>query len=179
MQVEEYVEESGEKLKAIADEAKAEMERIAELAKMRGDVAFDSAMADINKEADEFEEQLKRSREELEARNKEFMDWEDGVAASRSEGQFFKSMYQSDRKRPVGENTEELKRRAAKVKEPAAKELGSPLRFYLYLGLAFLLAADVGADVASDQPSLGPDALYTALAALAAFLAINERKQLP
>lgn len=162
----------------MAEEAKEEMERLAELSKMRGDVAFDSALADINREADEFAEQLRRSREEQEAKDREFAAWEDDVAASRSEGQFFKSLYQSDKKRPVGDSSERLRERAQRVTEPARQEVGSPLRFYLFLALAFLLVADVGADVASADPSVGPDLIYSSLAGLAIWLAINERSAL-
>ena len=178
LQVEEYVEDSGEKLKQIAEEAKEEMERLANLSKMRGDLAFDSALADINKEADEFEEQLKKSREEQAALDEEFSMWETDMAASRSEGQFFKNLYQTDKKKPVGESSEMLKERARRVLDPARQEIGSPVRFYLFLSLAFLLAADVGADIASDDPSMGPDILYTALAAMAVWLSFNERKAL-
>ncbi len=155
------------------------MERLAELTKMRGDVAFDSALADINKEAADFEEQLRRSREEQAAKDAEFDMWETDLAASRSEGQFFKSLYQTDPKKPVGDvSSEMVRQRAQRVTEPAQQEMGSPLRFYLFLALAFLLAADVGADISSDQPSLGPDLLYSALAALAVWLAFNERRTL-
>jgi hypothetical protein len=177
-EVEEYVEESGDRLKELADEAKEEMERLAELTKMRGDVAFDSALADINKEADEFTEQLRRSREEQAEKDAEFNDWEVDMNAARSEGQFFKNLYQTDKKRPVGDSAEMLKRRAQRVIEPARQEISSPIRFYLFLVLAFLLAADVGADLASSEPSIGPDLLYSALAALAVWLAINEKEAL-
>ncbi len=176
--MEEYVEESGGRLKEIADEAKEEMERLAELTKMRGDLAFDSALADINKEADEFTEQLRKSREEQAAKDAEFNEWEVDMNATRSEGQFFKNLYQTDKKRPVGESAEMLKQRAARVIEPARQEISSPIRFYLFLVLGFLLAADVGADMASNEPSLGPDLLYTTLAALSVWLAINEKKAL-
>ena len=176
--MEEYVEESGDKLKQVADEAKEEMERLAELTKMRGDLAFDSALADINKEADDFTEQLRKSREEQAAKDAEFKDWEVDMNATRSEGQFFKNLYQTDKKTPVGESSEMLKRRAQKVIEPARKEIGSPVRFYLFLVLGFLLAADVGADLASSEPSMGPDVLYTTLTALAIWLAFKEKEAL-
>lgn len=176
LQVEEYVEESSDKLKSLADEAKEEIEKIAELGRLRGEIAFDSALADINKEANEFEEQLRKSREEMEKRDKEFDTWEENLAVKRSEGQFFKTLYQTDKKKPLGDDVNQLRERANKVTEPARDEMGSPVRFYLFLVLAFLLAADVGADMASDDPSIGPDVLYTALAALAAWLAFQEKQ---
>lgn len=157
-------------------QAKAEFDKQAKLSNMRSEVAFDSAMADINRIADEFEEELQRSREQSAALEAEQEAWEDDVAVSRSQGQFFQSLYQKDRKRPVGESTEQLKERAAKVVQPAQAEVSSPLRGNLYLVLAFLLAADVGADLSSAEPSLGPDVLYTALAALAVWLSFNEKK---
>jgi len=178
LQVEEYVEESGDKLKDIADEAKEEMERLAELTKMRGDVAFDSALADINKEADEFAEQLRKSREEQAAKDAEFDNWEVDINASRSEGQFFKNLYQTDKKKPLGESVEKMKQKAQRVIEPARQEIRSPIRFYLFLVLGFLLAADAGADLASSEPSLGQDVLYLGLCALAVWLAINEKRAL-
>lgn len=166
-------------LRQKAEEAKAEMDRLAELARLRGDVAFDSALADINRQADEFEEELRRAKEEAAAHDADFATWEADVAASRSEGQFFKTLYQEDPKRPVGESAEALRARAARVTEPAAAEIGSAPRFYLFMALAFLLVADVGADMAGAELSVGPDVLYTALAALAVWLAINEKRGLP
>jgi hypothetical protein len=155
------------------------MERLAELSRLRSEVAFDSALADINREADEFEEQLRRSREAAAASEREFESWEAGVAASRSEGQFFKTLYQRDAATPAGQSAEELRARAAKVVEPARAEVSSSLRANLYFVLSFLLAAQVGADVASADPSVGPDLLYSSLAALAVWLAVNERRGLP
>jgi hypothetical protein len=57
--------------------------------------------------------------------------------------------------------------------------VSSSLRANLYFVLSFLLAAQVGADVASADPSVGPDLLYSSLAALAVWLAVNERRGLP
>ena len=176
--VEKYVEESAENLKKAAEEAKEEMDKLLELSKMRGDVAFDSAMADINKEVDEFEAKLRASRQEQAAQDAAFGDWEEDLAASRSEGQFFKSLYQTDKKKPVGDSAAKMQRQQAeRVKVPAQQEIGSPLRFYLFLALAFMLIADVGADVAREGgASVGPDVLYTGLAALAVWLAVNEKR---
>lgn len=49
--------------------------------------------ADINREADEFEAELRAAREETAAREAEQGQWEDDMADARSEGQFFKSLY--------------------------------------------------------------------------------------
>lgn len=46
------------------------------------------------------------------------MQWEQDMAVARSEGQFFKSLYQSDAKRPVGADAQALRvrgRRFAKA----------------------------------------------------------------
>ena len=171
--VEEYVEDSGERLKEKAESAKEDLDKLEEVARARGALAFDSAMADINREADEFEEQLRRSREELERKDKEQTAWEKNVAKLRSEGQFFKRLYEEEGEEDPKSDGFEF--RASKVQEPAKEEIGSPVRTYLFLALAFLLAADVGADIASEYPSYGPDALYTGLAALSCWLAMNER----
>lgn len=174
--VEQYVEDSSEKLRQKAESAKEELDKLEELANARGNLAFDSAIADINKEADEFEEQLKRNREEIERREKEQLLWEDDVARQRSEGQFFKQLYERKTTGLDEDTVEEAHRRAYKVKETAKEEVRSPIRLYLFFALAFLLAADVGADVASGDPSLGPDVLYTGLAALSCWLALNEKR---
>jgi len=184
VQVEVYVEESSEKLKQIAENAKEEMDKLAEINRLRSDVAFDSAMADINLEVDEFEEQLRKSREEQEAKEKEFNEWEKGVAESRSEGHFFKSLYRPPENKSVlgvgngdKDDKDDARARAKNAMNAVRiEETTSPLRMYLFLGLSFILIADVGADVSSADPSLGPDVLYTGLAALAVWLAMNERK---
>jgi hypothetical protein len=206
LQVEEYVEEGSDKLKQMAEEvrcsypqtsklsdtqrctdvdqhtrilqAKEEFDRLAELSKARADLAFDSALADLNAEAAEFEAQLKASREELTASEQDFDQWENDLAVNRSEGQFFQSLYQKDKKRPAGADAAQLQARARKVVEPARQEIGSPLRFYLFLFLVAILGADVGADLLTEEPSAGPDVLYTVLAFLAGWLAINERRMM-
>ena len=266
LQVDEFVEEEAEGLRAKAEDAKAELDKLADLQNLRAEVAFNSALAggggarweapacrvraggdcgresvavnhtlqvcvgsegvgvgafpiqlpppcllrarrlvptcgactlaappaaDINREADEFEEQLRKSREEREVRlvwvvggwwdcvwmgmgwrpwhawraaswpgsrstplvarltpstapalppwllhpapspparchpaavvlppclpacpaqasEREQEQWEDDVAVARSQGQFFQTLYQTNKKRPVGMNAEQL-----------------------------------------------------------------------
>lgn len=181
-QVEEMVEEKSEELRQVAEGAKEELDKLRELTEQRASLAFDSALADLNKEADDFEEQLRRSREELEARETELVQWENDVAVSRSQGQFFQSLYQADKKRPVGESSDMLRRQQAqqqadKVKEPARTEISSRARFYLFALLAFLLAAQGVTDLASDAPSALQDTLYILLAVALGFTAVRERAE--
>jgi len=91
--LDEHVKESGEKLKALAEEAKDEMDKAAELAKLRGDLAFDSALADINREADKFERKLRQRREAMEQEREEMQAWVRDVGDSRNQGQFFGNLY--------------------------------------------------------------------------------------
>eukprot|EP00887_Chlorella_sp_A99_P001253 scaffold14.g1253.t1 len=205
-QVEEMVEEKSEELRQVAEGAKEELDKLRELTEQRASLAFDrrgggrgeAALADLNKEADDFEEQLRRSREELEAsrgkrsrgekgaraRETELVQWENDVAVSRSQGQFFQSLYQADKKRPVGESSDMLRRpqaqqQADKVKEPARTEIRqvSRARFYLFALLAFLLAAQGVTDLASDAPSALQDTLYILLAVALGFTAVRERAE--
>lgn len=61
-----------------------------------------SLQADINREADEFEAQLRESRQRMEADRAAFAAWERETAAARSAGHFFKSLYQTSlRHRPA------------------------------------------------------------------------------
>lgn len=58
------------------------------------------AHADINREADEVEEQLRAARARLEADQDEFRAWERRTARERSAGHFFQSLYQADSEAP-------------------------------------------------------------------------------
>lgn len=174
--VDEFVQGEAEGLRAKAEEAKEELDKLADLQNLKAEVAFNSALADINREADEFEEQLRRSREERQAAERELEQWEDDVAVARSQGQFFQSLYQTQKKRPVGLSSEQLQERASKVAAPARSELGSRIRYYLFAFLAFVLASEVAVDLASESPSAFQDVLYTLLVVLLGVTAFNERK---
>jgi chaperonin cofactor prefoldin len=159
-------------------QAKSEFDKLAELKRLQSDLAFDSALADINRAADDFEEELRLARERNEAAAKEQELWERDVEVARSQGQFFQTLYQSDKKKPVGEDAERLRERVDRVVEPARQEVRSPLRFYLFTCLAGLLVLELAGDLVSNAPSAVPDLLYISLAGLAAFLAVNERRAL-
>jgi len=60
-----------------------------------------SLQADINREADEFEAQLRESRQRMEADRAAFAAWERETAAARSAGHFLKSLYQSESEAPA------------------------------------------------------------------------------
>lgn len=187
LQIDDHVEESGNKLRDIAEEAKEEMEKATELTKLRGDLAFDSALADIYKEADKFERKLKKSREELESRNNDLSAWEQDLADSRNEGQFFKSLYKADnekdsKRKRIGygddDDGERIRHRTQQVVKPAEDEVRSPARLYIFALLGSVLVIDIAADVVSDSPSVGLDVFYCVLAALAVYLAVNEQAAL-
>ncbi|GAB4818398.1 hypothetical protein N2152v2_005444 [Parachlorella kessleri] len=178
VQVESFVDEKREGLKQKAEEGKAEFDKIAELAALKSELAFNSALADINKEADEFEEELRKSREALKAEEQQFAQWEQDMAVARSQGQFFQSLYQADRKKPVGEDLQHLKAQAARVQEPAKQELGSTLRLYTFAVSAAVLASLALIDLRSDSPSPVQDVLYIVLALLLTWSSYNERRAL-
>ena len=45
----------------------------------------------------------------VQAEEQQFAQWEQDMAVARSQGQFFQSLYQADRKKPVGEDVAHLK----------------------------------------------------------------------
>jgi hypothetical protein len=163
-------------------------------------LAFDSTLADINREFDEFEKELQASQEEAKAKAAEVAKWKKEMTKSRSEGQFFKQLYddkdsddEDDGKgslSPGGQRRRKKKRfssddarleataRSDKVVEPARSETASKFRFMLFGALSGVLAVAVIADVTSAGPSPGQDALYAAIATALAFTAIEERKYL-
>lgn len=164
-------------------------------------MAFDSTLADINREFDEFEKELQASQEEAKIKAAEVAKWKKEMAKSRSEGQFFKQLYDDEdsddendgikgrvssggqrrRKKKRFSSDEariEAKARSDKVIEPARSETTSKFRFMLFGALSGVLAVAVIADVTSAGPSPGQDALYAAIATALAFNAIEERKDL-
>lgn len=176
--LDDHVEESSEKLKHLAEEAKQEMDKATELTKMRSDLAFDQALADINREADKFERKLKRSREEQQAGDREFNSWEKDVQESRNEGTFFKSLYKSEGvndDRDVVVSKSELQQRAKRVVEPAEHQARSPARLYIFGLMGSTLIINIIADVSTSAPSIGLDVLYAVLAGLALWLAVHEK----
>lgn len=190
--LDQHVKESGDKLKAIAEEAKEEMDRAAELAKLRGDLAFDSALADINREADKFERKLRQRREAMEQEREEMKAWVRDVEDSRNEGQFFGNLYgdlveeeeesKDGRKRFADMDPyekQEVMERRRRVIEPAEEEIKSPARMYIFMVLGGMLLVNVVSDVCSEQgPSWGLDGLYCVLASIACWIVVSERKAL-
>ena len=183
----DHVAESAEILKKIADEAKDEMDRAADLAKMRGDLAFDQALADLHREADMFERKLKRQREEMERERRETAQWMRDVGASRNQGQFFGNLYE-DEEGVAGRakrwaEMDDMERREAmerrqRILETTAEEIRSPARMYIFGLLGGMLVVNVLADVASDSGSVGLDVLYSVLALGSLYLMLNEKKEL-
>ena len=185
----EAVAESSEVLKKIAEEAKDEMERAADLAKMRGDLAFDQALADLNREADMFERKLKRQREEMDRERKETAEWMRDVGASRNQGQFFGNLYEDEEGGGVAgrakrwaemddmERREAMERRQ-RILETTEEEIRSPARMYIFGLLGGMLVVNVLADVANGAGNVGLDVLYGVLAGGSLYLLANEKKEL-
>ncbi len=191
--LDEHVKESGEKLKALAEEAKDEMDKAAELAKLRGDLAFDSALADINREADKFERKLRQRREAMEQEREEMQAWVRDVGDSRNQGQFFGNLYGEYLDEEEEEEEEgrknisamdpyermEVMERRKRVMEPAEKEIRSPARMYIFMVLGGMLVVNVVSDVVGQGPSSwGLDGLYLVLALIAFWIVVSERKEL-
>lgn len=179
--LDEHVEDSSNKLRALAEDAKVEMDRAAELAKLRGDLAFDSALADIQREADKYERKLRKRREAMEQESREFKDWERDMVDGRNEGQFFGNLYQYEKDDDDDLVDQDARRKSRRrVIEPAKKEATSPARLYIFAALGTILVAEILFDVLINEngPSLGLDSLYWALALYAAWLVANERKHL-
>jgi len=197
--LDDHVKESGEKLKALAEEAKEEMDKAAELAKLRGDLAFDSALADINREADKFERKLRQRREAMEQEREEMQAWVRDVGEGRNEGQFFGNLYEEydDEKKKTTTRgggrfvdmdpaeREEVMERRKRVIEPAEKEITSPARMYIFMVLGGMLMVNVVSDVVlalgqedGQSPSWGLDGLYCVLALIACWIVVSERREL-
>ena len=185
----EAVAQSSEVLQKIAEEAKDEMDRAADLAKMRGDLAFDQALADLNREADMFERKLKRQREEMERERRETAEWMRDVGASRNQGQFFGNLYEDEEGGGVAgrakrwaemddmERREAMERRQ-RILETTEEEIRSPARMYIFGLLGGMLVVNVLADVAKGAGNVGLDVLYGVLAGGSLYLLANEKKEL-
>ncbi|KAL0030027.1 hypothetical protein WJX79_002119 [Trebouxia sp. C0005] len=167
--VKDFVKEESEKLRQAAEEAKDEVDQLSRLTRDRSNLAFDSATADINKLADDFEEQLKASREKLEADDQEFMDWEQKTAIKRSEGTFFQNLYRIKKELPGAQaaaavNTEmqaqEAEQRAEAV-EAAVQQTPpqSAIKLYVTSALTAVLSFAVVSDALSKSPSWGQDVI--------------------
>ncbi|KAK9826867.1 hypothetical protein WJX81_001945 [Elliptochloris bilobata] len=175
--------EEGAKLRLTADEAREELNKLEELTRARSDLAFSSAMADINREADDFEEQLRAARERLEADQAEFSAWERKTARERSAGHFFQSLYRSDSPAPAGSGSpsDEEAHTLRKQQERESAEDATrraPVRIFVYGFLAAVLSAAILLDVVqSDSPAIGQDILYMLLALAFAARAWVERNR--
>jgi hypothetical protein len=186
--LDQHVQESGEKLKALAEDAKEEMDKAAELAKLRSDLAFDSALADINREAEKFERKLRQRREKMEQEEQQMNDWVKDVDDSRNEGQFFGNLYgalseeEDGRPRTYSEmdqieRTQAMEKRK-RILEPAEVEVRSPARMYIFGLIGSTLVVNIVADLLNSEkaPAIGLDCLYGALAVYSIYLVVCEHK---
>ncbi|CAL8471264.1 g10806 [Coccomyxa elongata] len=171
--VKDSVEEEKLKLQQLAEEAKAEVDRLQQLTADRSTLAFGSALADINKSADEYEEVLRASRARAEAYSRELADWEVQTARARNEGTFFKGLFKADvLQRPEGgagnassqpstspaqvDSKETLSEDKYTDKDAALRTSSDVLK-YSFSFLAFVLFGTVIGDLAGGSVSLGMD----------------------
>ncbi|KAL3151568.1 hypothetical protein ABBQ38_012564 [Trebouxia sp. C0009 RCD-2024] len=173
--VKDFVKDESEKLRQAAEEAKQEVDELSKLTRDRSNLAFDSATADINKLADDFEEQLKASREKLEADDQEFVDWEQRTAIKRSEGTFFQNLYRIKKELPRSETAaavktemqaQEAEQRAEAVEQAVKQPARTAVKLYITSALTAVLSFAVVSDALSKSPSWGQDAIYVAIVVL-------------
>ncbi|KAK9918942.1 hypothetical protein WJX75_008235 [Coccomyxa subellipsoidea] len=168
--VKESVEEERQKLQKLAEEAKEDVDRLQQLTADRSNLAFGSALADINKSADDYEEILRQSRARAEAYSRELADWEAQTARARNEGTFFKGLFKADvLQRPGGQpgssppepSSSQIPGAESESEDNtdkyAALRASSGVLKYSFSFLAFVLFGSVIADLAGDRLSVGMD----------------------
>ena len=193
--VDEETEVGRQQLREATEAAMEELEKLAELRMGESDAVFDNALDDLNRRYDDLEEEIRKSKELDEAMDADYNKWLKGMRSARSEGLFFKSLYDnlgeeirlsSDGEGDDGKKKRELDpeqraaaiEKAAKVVEPAKQETSSTFRMWLFGLLSTICGAAVLADITSDAPSPGKDALYAAIATAMAVTALMERRRL-
>ncbi|EIE19611.1 hypothetical protein COCSUDRAFT_67718 [Coccomyxa subellipsoidea C-169] len=168
--VKESVEEERQKLQKLAEEAKEDVDRLQQLTTDRSNLAFGSAIADINKSADDYEEILRASRARAEAYTRELADWEAQTAKARNEGTFFKGLFKADILQRPGDQARSSAEPSTSQVEGTDSSLGdqytdknaalrasSDVLKYSFSFLAFMLFSTVIGDLAGGSPSVGMD----------------------
>lgn len=171
-----YFEDQSDRLRATAEQAKNDVDRLDQLQSDRASLAFGSALADINQSADELEADLREQRAEMEADEAEFSSWQRQMAVDRSRGHFFKSLYPTEDPSHVEGDSHARQSPVMSESRPAPEAAGSQGQLMVFSFLAGVLLMAVAADAASASPSWPQDTLYLCLGVSLAFSAWQQRR---
>lgn len=179
-EIEEDLVKRKEALRRIGEELQAELQESYELEKFRAELGTSNALSETMQKFDELEAELQAIQEQTRRDSVETEEWEQQSAVARSQGLFFQTLYQREKGKPVGgllPDANKLATTTAAIRDTAAQQARSPFRMYLFGYLGALLAAAVGHDLLSAQPSLPLDAGYVALGGALGWYAYSERQQ--
>ncbi|KAK9789198.1 hypothetical protein WJX73_003399 [Symbiochloris irregularis] len=181
--VRQLAADEGKKLIDNAELLRQEIDELQRQTLSRSDEAFDHVLEDFNSKADQLTELLRQSREEQEANNKAFSEWERSVAIRRSQGLFFKSLHNlkaQQRSSMPREDKEAVDRTMRKLNASSRQaDKRRPLLTNISGGLAVLLAITAATDAWQDPSMLWRSALYGLLAIMfgASFLSGRSMQQ--
>eukprot|EP00879_Flechtneria_rotunda_P030311 GHRR01032931.1.p1 GENE.GHRR01032931.1~~GHRR01032931.1.p1 ORF type:complete len:196 (+),score=109.01 GHRR01032931.1:454-1041(+) len=157
--------------------------------------------SEANEKFNELEEQLQQIKDQIKADQADLRAFEVSSANARSQGLFFRSLYQPEAdedadtdssnmaaagsKSSSSSNSKQLQKlldpnaaAAAVVASPAKQEMASPFRMYLFGYMAAVLALVVVQDLLSTSSKPGLDGLYGMIGLLLGLNAYRERQTL-
>ncbi|WIA09961.1 hypothetical protein OEZ85_010173 [Tetradesmus obliquus] len=197
-EIKEDLRERVEGLKQIGEELIQQLDEELVIEKFRTDLESTQVLSDANEKLNELEEQLQQIKDQIKADQEDLRAFEVASASARSQGLFFKNLYQPEQdpqqQQEQGEGAASssssskrnrmlidpvaARQAAAVVASSAEDEMASPFRMYLFGYMAAVLALVVLQDVATADPKFALDGLYAALGLLLGVNALNERRAL-
>eukprot|EP00775_Hariotina_reticulata_P012765 gene12765-12894_t len=189
-----------EGIKQISDELLEQLDAELDIEKFRAELESSQVLSEANEKFNELEEQLQQIKDQIKADQADVRAFETSSAAARSQGLFFKNLYQppaeedengvssSSSSEPLSSTNASIRKplldpagtrqAAAIVTSSAEEEVSSPFRMYLFGYMAAVLVLVVMQDVSGAAPNYGLDGLYGALALLLGVNSFHERKAL-
>uniref|UniRef100_A0A383V571 Uncharacterized protein n=1 Tax=Tetradesmus obliquus TaxID=3088 RepID=A0A383V571_TETOB len=198
-EIKEDLRERVEGLKQIGEELIQQLDEELVIEKFRTDLESTQVLSDANEKLNELEEQLQQIKDQIKADQEDLRAFEVASASARSQGLFFKNLYQPEQdpqqQQEQGEGAASsssssskrnrmlvdpvaARQAAAVVASSAEDEMASPFRMYLFGYMAAVLALVVLQDVTTADPKFALDGLYAALGLLLGVNALNERRAL-
>ncbi|MEW5305593.1 MAG: hypothetical protein WDW36_008125 [Sanguina aurantia] len=184
-------------LRSIGEQIKEELAAKLEIDKMRAELASSVAMSDTMEKFDALEAEIRGIQEQLKADEADLQAFEERNAEERSKALFFKGLYVAPKKKKVDASTSGSSSSGQTGASSGSGGVAGPqdalpglagklegaqptdsLRLYLFASLAAGCCAVVAADLASGDPSIGPDLLFGGLAALLVLTAVQEQRSL-